>query len=355
MYVIPSAGGLTTITEAMLTACSVPETPPAVYNGGTTYALGDQRSVAAAGNAFDVYISLQAGNVGHTPASSPTWWRLQGRTYGVYDAGGNYASDDRVIDVATHRQYESLVGSNTGNPLTDATKWLALGPTNRWAPLDLTTSTGVTAPSPVTYVITPGKRIDAFGFAGMVADRFTVTVDDGSGEVYSYTESLSTRVVQSWLDWLTKPFTFRSASSRNDLPLASTGVTTITFERDNGDVTVGSIFLNRSHYLGKVQTEPNDDARNYSTFTRNIEGTASDFVGRRVIPLIQLTTKLDAELSSEARNVRKQLADAPAYWVGIRDSTHKYFENVQTVAVWKGFRITPGNPDVRIDLSLEEA
>lgn len=354
MYVIPSAGELTTITEAMLTSSTVPETPPTAYNSGTTYAANAQVSVSAAGNAFDVYLSLQASNTAHTPASSPSWWQPQGRTYGVYDAGDTYDLGDQVIEVTTHRQYESLAGSNIGNPLSDTTKWLSLGPTNRWAPLDLTTSTGVTAPSPVTYVITPGKRIDAFGFAGMVADRFTVTVNDGS-EIYSHTESLSTRVVQSWLDWLTKPFTFRSASSRNDIPLVSNGVTTITFERDSGDVTVGSIFLNRSNYLGEVEIEPSDDAKNYSTFQRNIEGTATTFVPRRVIPLIRVTSFVDAELASEIRNVRESLRGSPAYWVGLPDSTHAYFENVQSVGVWKGFKLTPRHPNLRIDLDLEEA
>lgn len=354
MYVIPPAGDLTTITEAMLTSSTIPEAPPTEYNGGTTYDDGDTASVAATGNAFDVYLSLEDSNTGHAPASSPAWWRLQGRTYGVYDGGETYDLADRVIDVTTHMQFESLAGSNIGNPLTDADKWLALGPTNRWGPLDLTTSTGATAPSPVTYVITPGKRVNAFGFAGMVADRFTVTVDDGS-EIYSYTESLSTRVVLSWLDWLTKPFTFRAASSRNDLPLVSNGVVTITFERDNGDVTLGSLFLNRSHDLGEVETDPSDDAMNYSTFERNIEGTATAFIPRRVIPLINVTAFAPAAMAKEVRNVRVNLRNTPAYWVGLPDGAHDYFENVQTVGVWKGFRLTPGHPDLRIDLALEEA
>ena len=42
----------------------------AAYAGGTTYAAGDK--VISASRA---YISLQAANVGKTPASNPTWWR----------------------------------------------------------------------------------------------------------------------------------------------------------------------------------------------------------------------------------------------------------------------------------------
>lgn len=42
---------------------------PTVYAGGTTYASGDYVTSAGA-----TYTSLQSGNTGHTPASSPTWW-----------------------------------------------------------------------------------------------------------------------------------------------------------------------------------------------------------------------------------------------------------------------------------------
>lgn len=355
-YVIPPlTGAVTTITDAMLIASSVPETAPAVWSNVTTYALGDQRSITGAHNSFDVYISLQAANLNHAPASSPTWWRKQGTTYGVYAGGTTYATGDHVVDPTTHHEYESLVGSNMGNALTDETKWSDLGMDARWAALDLTASTGTTAPSPVTYTIEPGKRVDAFGFAGMVADSYTVTVTKDGDELYSYTESLSTRVVLSWSDWLTKPFTFRAASSRNDMPLMSGCRVTITFTRASGDVTIGSIFVNRSIPLGDVEVDPQDDAQNYSTFSRNIEGTASSFVPRRVIPLIRMTAFTDAARVPELRAARAQLRATPAFWVGLPDAANPYYESVQSVGVWKNFKITPSHPDARVDLDLEEA
>jgi hypothetical protein len=353
-YVIPpTTGQVSTITDAMLVSTSVPETPPAAYNGATTYALDAQVSIAGTGNAKEVYVSIQApGNTGHAPASSPLWWRHLGTTYPVYVAG-TYALNDRVIDAVAHLEYLSLAGSNTA-ALSDDTKWALQGPTNRWRSLDLTSSTGTTAPSPLIYTIAPGKRVDAFGLSGLVADSFTVTVDDGS-VIYTYTESLSRRVVLGWLDWLTKPFTFKEASSRNDLPLASGAEVTITFTRATGDVTVGAIFVNRSVEFGDVEVEPTDGAQNYSTFSRDVAGTATDFIPRRVIPLIRMTAFADAGRVPELRAVRKLLRATPAFWVGLPDSSNPYFESVQTVGVWKSFEITPGHPDARVDLALEEA
>ncbi len=48
-------------------------TPRGAWAVGTTYAQGDMVS-----DANVAYISLQSGNVGHVPASSPTWWESIG-------------------------------------------------------------------------------------------------------------------------------------------------------------------------------------------------------------------------------------------------------------------------------------
>lgn len=305
-YVIPPiTGAVTTITEAMLTSSTVPE-DEAVWDIGDTYAEND-----------------------------------------IVRGVGDYA----------HTTWESAQGGNIGNdPLTDdGTWWTAAGPTNRWRALDLTSSTGTTAPSPLTYTIEPGIRVDAVGLAGMVADSYTITVTKDAEVIYSYTESLSTRVVLSWKDWLTKPFTFRAASSRDDLPLVSGAVVTITLERASGDVTLGSLFINRAIPFGEVQVEPNDSALNYSTFERNIEGTATTFIPKRVIPLIRMSAYATAERVPELRRARVTLRATPGFWVGLPDPTNPYFESVQSVGVWKTFEITPSHPGARVEISLEEA
>src|SRR5262252_9183577 len=48
-------------------------TPKGAWASGTTYAQGDEATDAGV-----LYISLQSGNVGHTPVSSPTWWQPVG-------------------------------------------------------------------------------------------------------------------------------------------------------------------------------------------------------------------------------------------------------------------------------------
>lgn len=353
----PLTGASPTITPAMLTATNVPETAPAAYAGGTTYALGDTVSVSAAGNAFDVYESLQAGNTGHTPASSPTWWRLLGRTYGVYSGATAYVTGDRVIETANHLEYLALANS-TGVPLTGApaseSTWQLQGPTNRWRAFDLIRNTGATGPSPMSFTITPGERVDAVGLAGIVADDFTITVKVGGVTKWTYTESLSTRVVLNWFDYFYAPFTFRSVSAVFDIPKYSGAEVTITFTRAGGDITVGSLWVGNAVDIGELEVEPNLGRRNFSRFDEADDGT---------LTLIQKRTKPEQSWVLYAPKTQlprispliELLNAVPGMWVGLDDPTDEYFEPTIVVGVYTRFDITPSHPDVRIDLTVLEA
>lgn len=57
------------ITDAKLDATDVPETTPASWASGTTYALGDRVR-----HDHKIWESIQAGNAGNSPSSSPTHW-----------------------------------------------------------------------------------------------------------------------------------------------------------------------------------------------------------------------------------------------------------------------------------------
>jgi hypothetical protein len=342
---------LFTITGAQLTSSTLPETAPAAYNAGTAYALGNTVSVSGANNSFIVYESLQNANTGHTPASSPTWWKVLGTTYGVFVLG-SYALDDRVIDVTNHLEYRSLVGTNTFD-IADETKWQLQGPTNRWRALDVLRNTKATGPSGTTFVITPGKRIDAIGLAGLVADSFTITVKVSGVTKWTYSESLSTRTTLTWSDYFFGAFQFRSITAVFDIPKYSGADITITFERETGDIEVGGIWINEAVYLGELETEPGVDRRNFSTIDRQTDGTLV-LIRRQTKPKNSHVIYCAKDRISKVKPLPDDLNAIPAMWVMLDDSTDAYFDLVAVVAVYTRFTLTPGHPDVRIDLDLEE-
>lgn len=342
---------LFTITPAQLVASSVPEVAPAVYGGGTTYAPGNLVSIAAANNAFDVYQSLQAGNIGHAPGSSPAWWQLQGRTFGSFVAG-SYALGDHVIDPATHLEYESLVAANAAL-LTDDTRWLLLGPSNRWKAFDVLRNTKASGPSGTSYTIAPGQRIDAIGLAGLVADRFEISLKIGGVEKWTHSESLGTRNTQSWSDWFFAPFLFRSATAVFNIPKYSSAEITLTFFRSSGNVEVGGIWINEAVYLGELEVDPNVDRRNFSAIDRKPGGELT-LIRRRTIPTNTWTVYCAKDRLSKIKPLPDELNAVPAMWVGLDNTLDAYFDLVTLVAVYTRFTITPGHPHVRIDLELEE-
>ena len=82
----------------------------------------------------------------------------------AYDTAVTYAEFAQVSDIGTnkHDVYESLVSGNLNNPLSDKTKWILKGKTNRWRMFDYSQGNPSVAASPLTVVLRPGKRIDSF-------------------------------------------------------------------------------------------------------------------------------------------------------------------------------------------------
>src|SRR5581483_8826240 len=115
------------VTPAALVTANVPEPAGnAAYAGGTTYAAGNQVVEAKIS-----YVSLQNGNTGHDPATSPTWWWPIGPRPWI--SGNAYVATDVVSN--NHRTYVCAVGVTSATaPGSDAAHWTDTGPTSTWAP-----------------------------------------------------------------------------------------------------------------------------------------------------------------------------------------------------------------------------
>src|SRR4051812_28210568 len=91
-----------TISESVLVSSNVAENDYAAYSSLTSYALAARVLVVAPG-VHDVYESLQAANMGHDPATSPTWWIRVGATnrWRMFDGSVSLATANaETIDCA---------------------------------------------------------------------------------------------------------------------------------------------------------------------------------------------------------------------------------------------------------------
>lgn len=347
------------ITEARFTSSTVVETAPTAYAGGTTYAIGQTVSVAGSAGLITVYESLQNANTGHTPASSPTWWMNIGDTYQVYSVGTTYAEDDFVIDATNHLVYQSLVSSNTGNALTDTTKWLEIGPTNKWAMFDFLRNTATVAPfaKPITAVITPGVRVDSIAVLGLVANSVSITMTSvgGGGTVYTYTADLNQREVGDWYDYFFATFSTQPSIVKFDLPPYTDGVITVVITATSGNAECGACVIGSYEYIGAIQYDAEADVLNFSSVTRNFAGGTSQMIQRRNVPKTSQTIWVDKSRVNRIRALRTALNALPAVWSGLDDATEDYFEALLILGFYKRFSINVHAVDTAIlTVELEE-
>ena len=150
--------------------------------------------------------------------------------HAAYAAGTTYALGAKVIRAGTHRRYESLQAGNTGNtPESSPTWWLDIGPTNRWAMFDSVVGTATTLASPLTVVLAPGYS-SALALLELVGTSVTVSMTSATagGSVYSRTISLDASEVSDYYEYFFDPFVQRTSIVLTDLPPYADGVLTVS-------------------------------------------------------------------------------------------------------------------------------
>jgi hypothetical protein len=345
------------VTDVMLISSTAVEPfAPAAYDAGTTYAFGDIVSVAAD---YSTYESLVPANTGHTPATSPAWWRLLGPTETVYNAGTAYGLGATASSSSTHRVYESLQAANTGNPFpvlpaTSTAWWIDVGPTNKFAMFDLMRNTQTASTSALTVVVAPGQRINTLGILGMVADSITITATSGGATVYSYTESLIVREVLDHYMYAYEPFATQPSTVVFNVPPYSNLIYTITLTRSVGNIKCGSVVQGTYAYIGDTQYEAESDALNFSTIDRTLYGDAI-LVPRRSVPKTNQQLMLDKSKVNRVYALRTALNAVPALWTALDDASDGYFELLLILGVYKRFTINAKLPtNALVTLELEE-
>lgn len=259
------------ITDAKLVASSVPEALVTEYASGATYAAGDVRGVTS-GTAQAVYQSLQAGNVGNAPASSPTWWKPLGTVYAAYSSGTTYAKDAIVTDLAAHQLYQSLVAGNVGQALTDKSKWLPLGATNRRKMFDKAVNSQTVAPGSVSLTVKPGEVVNVMMLLNVTAASVTVTQTESG---YSRTRSLVRHDVLNWYDWYYEEPIRTGDVVFDDIPPYPTSSLTVTADNGSADAAIGFFGIGKSRFVGTTQWELEGGTLSYSTRNEDVFGNVT--------------------------------------------------------------------------------
>jgi hypothetical protein len=334
-----------TIGDAEITSSNVPEVAPAEYNSGTTYGSGTQVTVfsGVSNTTAAVYQSLQASNLNHTPASSPTWWRLVGYTYATFVLGGpggaGYGSSARVVDSTNHLVYESLVNTNTAD-LADGASWAEVGPTNKWAMFDRSNSTQSEAEQQIAVTLTPSGRVDSVSLFGLEAATVTITASTvAAGTFYSQSFDLTeTSGIDSWYDWFFEPVVRRDQLIVSDIPAYLDPTITITIDNGTATAKVGTMIIGQGLDLGLTLADAGSGIVSYSKIDVNEWGDY-ELTQRKSVKKISLRVVVD---NVNVDKVRRQLASfdaVPTSWRGTEE-----YSSLAVYGIFRSFSIAFSYP-----------
>ncbi len=343
-----------TITSALLTSSTAAEPKPAAaaWVSGTTYALDDVVSVAAT---LKEYTRLVAGAGTTSPESDTVNWVEKGCYERAWISGTTYAFWDEVILANTHRRYKRIVaGAGTTAPNSDTTNWLDVGPTNKWACFDTLRNTKTIAPSPLTIVITPQKRIRALYLMGLKASSVTVTVTVASVVVQTIAANLLDRPTTTWSEYFFGPFATVPAYGIALDPYSAATIT-ITLTRTDGDVEVGAVCLGNPVTVGAAQYNAVSSALNFSRIERDTWGNTT-LTPSRSVPRTDQICMIEKGLVDVLYDLRIDINAVPCVWSTLDDrSTDGWFKAFLILGVYREFSINAKYPtEAEVTFQIEE-
>ena len=195
--------------------------------------------------------------------------------YGVYSAGTTYALNAFVIvTTGVHKIYQSLVASNLGNAVTDITKWLDSGSTNKWNMHDRSVQSQTTNATSIANAYAIIGRCNSVGFLNMDCSSVTVSmVDSIDGTVYNKTISMvSDSGINNWYAYFTEPIVRKTDYVLTDLPAYANAAVNVTISAPAGTAKCGAVILGVFKDVGATQYGTKVGITSYDVKTQDAFG-----------------------------------------------------------------------------------
>lgn len=240
-------------------------------------------------------------------------------TVAEYNAATTYAADAQVRLDATGRIYLSLQASNTGHPpATSDLWWVDIGPANRVAMFDNKLSTQTLGASPLVVEIAPGAVVSNLGLLRLVGSQVVVEMLVDASVVYTKTVSLQGATIGDWADYYFTPDEQITVALFDDLPLYYSAHLRITITGP-GTVGCGHCVYGRRQDLGALHYGATAQLLDYSTKTTDDFGQttfverdyADEFSGQLDVPNDQVNS---------VKRALRSLRAKPTLYVGTPDS-----------------------------------
>ncbi len=261
--------------------------------------------------------------------------------YPVWSSSTAYAVGARVILTTTHRKYEALAASTGINPASDPTKWLDLGPTNRWAMFDARVGTATTRTGSLQVVLAPGAA-DGLALIDTDAESVSVSLSVGGSVIYSKSQSFNIggTAIDNWFSWFFEPLGRKSGMLFLDVPVYESGVLTLTLTRDNpaDAVSCGTLLVGRQFDIGDTEHGVDLGIIDYTRKETDQFGVTSvverAFAKRMSARVVMQTSAID-----DVHRALASIRATPVLWIGSES-----FESLTVFGFYKEFSIDLAYP-----------
>lgn len=268
--------------------------PNALWNSGTTYALGNKVRYSN-----KVWESTQATNLNHIPTSGVAVW------------------------------------------------WLELGADNMHAAFDGIVGTESSATTQMTFVLKLGA-INSAALINVDAATSRLTLfDPTEGLVYSSSQGLAISNIVDWYDYFYDPsIVERTQIVYTGVPSYSNSVITLRLDTSTGDLaTIGQALFGILNSLGGTQYGASSGITDYSIKETDDFGNIS-FVVRAFSKKLSAQVFVDNNQLNKAQNLLISLRAKPSVWIASEDARFEetlviygYYRDFNTVISYPSYSL----------------
>ena len=265
--------------------------------------------------------------------------------YAAWNSGTTYAIGNRVIVVATHQVYESVINGNLNQPVTDTTKWLNIGYTNRWKMFDKKVGTLTENTNTIVTSTKANSVVDSLAFFRVSAQSIRILVtDDIEGVVYDTTKSLiSDSGVNDWYPFFFEPIVRMEDVSFFDLPPYSNSTIQITSDDTGATASCGACVMGQQRYVGQTEMGSSIGLIDYSR--KDVDQFGNIIIVERPFSKRgNFQLYMDRSTVSEIQKLFALYRATPVVWWGDDESGDSSIEAMLMYGYYKDFEITVAYP-----------
>lgn len=237
----------------------------------------------------------------------------------AWNSATAYVINDEVY--YNYKDWIALAASTNVAPGTDATKWLEIGASNRYAMFDGVINNVTSATTTLDVTVDPGLVVNSLSLFQVSANTVQVQViDPVEGIVYNRTENMQdTTFVVDWYSYFFEPIANKTDITFTDLPAyGSANIRMVANATVGEQAIIGEAVIGRQRKLGVTNFNTSVSIQDYSRKERDQFGNVL-VVERQFAKLADYDVTVE---TSVVNLVQKSLADirtTPTVFIGDPD------------------------------------